>query len=248
MAQLSKQAAKKANNLLDATASDIVANAAAYGIKPEIAQKFAFQCDLIADHVAKKAGVDIKKLASQRKQGLSGDDVFDEGTLGFDPEAIGVEVAGPTEKEPDEPFMDGHFTQQWNRELREKQESGEVSNGGGSPEPQAPAAGVQASLQTGAKLATLFQGITTAATRCVSAQDQQVALLGKHLAAAGLDVLQFQARVLEGKESPARIAALLVAAGHVMPHLAGEVSPAAAQKLARMAGIMAGVAKAPKAV
>jgi len=247
MAQLSKQAAKKANDRLDAAASDIVANAAAYGLKTEVAQKFAFQCDMIADFIAKKAGVDIKKLATQRKQGLTGDDVFDEGTLGFDPEAIGEEVGGPTEQEPDEPYMTDHFTQQWNRELREKQEAGEVSNGAGSPEPQAPAPGVQASVQTGAKLATLFQGISAAATRCASASDPQVSLLGKHLAVAGMDVLQFQARVLEGAESPARVAALMVAAGHVMPHLAGEVTPAAAQKLARMAGIMAGLAKAPKA-
>ena len=245
MGQLSKQAAKKANHLLDAAASDIVANATAYGIKPEIAQKFAFQCDLIADHVAKKAGVDVQKLAAQRKQGLSGDDVFNEGTLGFDPEAIGEEVAGPEEQEPDEPYMNDHFTQQWNRELREKQEAGELP--AGSSEPQAPTPGVQASLATGQKLASLYQEINAAASRCASSKDKGIALLGRHLAATGLDVLQFQARVLEGKESPARVAAIMMAAGHVMPHLAGDVVPAAAGKLARMAGIVASLTKAPKA-
>jgi hypothetical protein len=191
--------------------------------------------------------VDIKKLAEARKLGLSGDDVFDEGTLGFDPEVIGEEVAGPAEKESDESYMNGHFTQQWNRELREKQETGEISDGKGSPEPQAPAAGVQAS-QTGAKLASLFQGINAAAVRCASSQDKGVALLGKYLASTGMNVLQFQARVLEGTESPARVAALMVAADHVMPHLAGEVAPEAAEKLARMTNIMSGLTKAPKAV
>lgn len=238
MAQLSKQAAKKANNLLDAVAGDILKNAAAYGVKPEIAKKFAFQCDLLADHIAKRAGVDIAKLATQRKQGLSGDDVFNEGTLGFDPEEIGEEVGGPMEQEPDEPYMNDHFTQQWNRELREKQEAGEVSDGNGSPEVQAPKPGVQASLETGSKLANLYMQINSAATRCASSKDAGVKLLGKHLASAGLGVLQFQARVLEGSESSERVAALMTAAGHVVPHLAGEVSPPAAEKLARMTTIL----------
>lgn len=245
MARLTKQAAKKANHILDAAAADILTNAAAYGIKASIAQKFAFQCDLLADHVAKRAGVDIAKLADQRKQGLSGDDVFDEGTLGFDPEEIGEEVAGPDEQDNDEPYMDDHFTQQWNRELREKQEGGEVSDGEGSPEVQSPTPGVQASLATGSKLAGLYMDINAAATRCASSKDASVKLLGKHLASAGLGVLQFQTRVLEGSESKARVAALITAAGHVLPHLAGEVSPAAAGKLARMASIMVGLTKAP---
>lgn len=244
MDRLTKQAAKKANHLLDAAASDIVANAAAYGIKPDIAQKFAYQCDLLADHIAKRAGVDVQKLAVQRKQGLSGDDVFDEGTLGFDPEEIGEEVGGPAEREPDEPYMNDHFTQQWNRELREKQEAGEVSDGNGSPEPQKPSPGVQASLQTGTKLANLYMQINAAATRCASAEDAGVKLLGQHLASAGLGVLQFQTRVLEGSESKERVSALMSAADHVLPHLAGDVTPAAAEKLARMTNILAGLAKA----
>ena len=243
MAQLNKQAAQKVGDLLDTVASVITKNAAAFGIKADVAEKFAFQCDLIADHVAKRAGVDITKLASQRKQGLSGDDVFNEGTLGFDPEGIGEEVAGPAEQDSDEAYMNKHFTQQWNRELREKQEAGEVSDGSGSPEVQAPQPGIQASLQVGSKLASLYMDINSAATRCASAKDKGVNVLGQRLASAGLGVLQFQARVLEGKESGARVAALMTAASHVVPHLAGDVSPAAAEKLARMTGILANLTK-----
>lgn len=239
MAQLSKQVAKRANQVLDDAASDVLKNAADYGIKPEIAKKFAFQCDLIADHVAKRAGVDVMKLAAQRKQGLTGDDVFDEGTKGFDPEEIGVEVSGPEEQDADETYMTDKFTQQWNRELREKQEAGELPNG--SPEPQAPQPGIQASLQTGSKLARLYMDINTAATRCASSKEAAVTLLGKHLATAGLGVLQFQTRVLEGSESKERIAALIAAAGHVLPHLAGDVQPVAAEKLARMVHILDGL-------
>lgn len=243
MARLNKLAAKRANNLLDAAASDILKNAAAYGLKPEIAKKFAYQCDLLSDHVAKRAGVNIAKLANQRKQGLSGDDVFNESTLGFNPEEIGEEVAGPDEQESDESYMNGHFTQQWNRELREKQEAGEVSDGRGSDQPQSPSPGVQASLQTGSKLASLFMRINAAAGRCASSKDAGVRLLGQRLASAGLGVLQFQTRVLEGSESSNRVAALMTAAGHVVPHLAGDVSPAAAEKLARMASILVGLTK-----
>jgi hypothetical protein len=247
MAHLNKQVAKRANQILDAVAGDILKNAALYGVKPEIAQKFAFQCDLLADHIAKRAGVDLKKLAAQRKQGLSGDDVFNEGTLGFNPEEIGEEVGGPVEQEPDEPYMGDHFTQQWNRELREKQEAGEVSGGNGSPEMQTPKPGVQANLDVGSKLASLYMDINSAAGRCASAKDPGVKLLGKHLASAGLGVLQFQARVLEGSESKERVASVLSAAGHVIPHLAGEVSPAAAEKLARMTSILTKLAQSKAA-
>jgi hypothetical protein len=246
MAQVTKQAAQKVGNLLDMAASIITKNADAYGLKAEIAQKFAFQCDLLADHIAKRAGVDVTKLASQRKQGLSGDDVFNEGTLGFDPEEIGEEVAGPEEKESDEPYMNSHFTQQWNRELREKQESGELP--GGSPEAQAPKPGVQAALQAGTKLAAIYMDINTAGVRCASSKDPNVKLLGQHLATTAHGVLQFQARVMEGKESTERVAAIVTAAGHLVPHLASDVTPQAAEKLARMASIMGGLTKlSPKA-
>ena len=243
MARIDKQAAKKANNLPDVVATDIISNAAAYGIKPAIAQKFAYQCDMLSDHIAKKAGVDIAKLAEARKLGLSGDDVFDEGILGFDPEEIGEEVAGPDEQEPDEGYMDDHFTQQWNRELREKQQAGEVSDGKGSPEPQSPAPGVQASMATGSKLANLYLSIHAAATKFAASKDPSLQMLGSRLAAAGLDVLQFQTRVLEGRESNVRAAAVMSASSHIVPHLAGDVTASTAEKLARMTMILANLTK-----
>ena len=236
MAQLSKQAAKKANHVLDAAASVITANAAAFGIKPEIAEKFAFQCDLIADHIAKQAGVDLTKLAAQRKQGLTGDDVFDEGLLGYDPEEIGEEVKGPEEHDADESYMSDKFTQQWNRELREKQEGGDLGDTP-SPEPQTPRPGVQAS-----KLASISSGISQAAVRCASAKNAGMQNLSRYLIAAGDSVLQFQARALEGKESAERVETVLTAAGHVLPHLAS-ISPDNASKVAQMASILSGLAQ-----
>lgn len=235
--KLNKQAALGAGNTLDKAADMVQLLAKAGHLKPEIAEKFAYQCDLLSDHFAKSAGIDIQKIA------LSGDDVFDEGTLGMDPEEIGEEVGGPLEKESDEPYMDGHFSQQENRELREKEEAGELSNGSGSPERQTPKPGVQAALAHGQKLAALYLDIHNASRRCASSQHEAVKGLGDKLAAAGIEVLGFQSRLLEGTESSERMAALTTAAGHVLPHLANDVPPAAAEKLARMVGLFTGIAK-----
>jgi len=240
--KLSKQAARNAGDTLDKAADLITKGAAAFGIKPEIAKKFAMQCDLLSDHIAKSAGADIAKLADQRKQGLTGDDVFDEGAhIGEDPEIIGEEKSGPKEQETDEPYMAGHFSQQENRELREKQEAGELPTG--SPDRQTPHAGIQASLETGKRLASLYLDINNAASKLAASEHPAVKGLGTKLASAGLDVLQFQTRVLEGSESEERVAALTRAAGHVLPHLAGDVPVIAAEKLGRMTDIFAGLAK-----
>ena len=242
---LNKSAAKAANQLLDTVASDITKNAEMYGIKPEIAQKFAFQCDLMADHIAKRAGVDVAKLAEQVKQGLSGEALFHEGS--FDPEEVGSETSGPEEKDSDESFMDAQFTQQWNRELREKQQSGELSNGSGSPEVQAPTPGVQASIDHGAKLAKLCLGLQAASGRCASSTDAGVQLLGQHLASAGSRVLEFQARALSAGEKPERVASVVSAADLILPHVASDVSPEDAAKVAQMVSTLAGLTQAPKA-
>jgi len=45
---------------------------------------------------------------------------------GFDANAIGDEHSGPYKQEPDESYMSGEFTQQENKELREKQEAGQI--------------------------------------------------------------------------------------------------------------------------
>lgn len=240
--KLDKKAALVAGNIFD-QAADMASRLASMGVlKPEIAQKYAYQCDLLSDHAAKTAGIDVAKLAASRKQALSGDDVFDEGKLiGEDPEQIGEEKSGPKEQEGDESYMSGHFSQQENRELREKQEASELPGGS---ERQTAKPGVQAALENGKRLAALYLDINNAATRCASSKDAGVKGLGDKLAAAGLDVLGFQTRLLEGTESSERLAALTQAAAHVLPHLAADVPPVAATKLARMTDIFAGIAKA----
>jgi hypothetical protein len=228
--KLTKQAALEAGDIFDKAAQTALAISKAAGIKPEIAEKFAYQCDLLSDHAAKVAGIDITKLASERT------------AVSENPEQIGEEKSGPKEQEGDESYMGGHFSQQENRELREKQEAGELPTG--SPERQTPRPGVQAALANGQKLAALYLDINGAASRCASSDHAAVKTLGEKLAAAGLDVLSFQTRMLEGSENDERLASLTRGAAHVMPHLAGDVPPAAAEKLARMTEIFAGLAKA----
>ncbi len=242
--QLDKKAALGAGNLYDRTADMTMALAKAGHLKPEIARKFAYQCDLLSDHFAKAAGIDITKMAASRKQALDGDDVFNESTLGFNPEEIGEETAGPNEQETDEAYMDDHFSQQENRELRETVEDNDLGPDKTKDERQTPKPGVQAALAQGQKLAALYLDINQAATRCAASKDAGVQALGTKLASAGLDVLQFQTRLLEGSENGDRLTALTKAAAHVMPHLANDVPPAAAEKLARMVGIFSGLAKA----
>ena len=231
MADITKQAAEHTGNTLDAAADLVTKYAVAAGISPLIAEKFAYQCDILSDHMAKVAGIDITKLASER-------------TADEDPAQIGEEKSGPKEQGGDDSYMNGEFTQQENRELREKVEGNELGPDKISPEPQAPHAGVQAALANGTKLAALFLDINKAATRCASSDHQAVHGLGVKLAAAGIDVLGFQTRLLEGSESDERVSMVTRAAAHVLPHLAADVPVAAADKLARMVDIFAGVAKA----
>jgi len=241
--QITKQAALADGEILDAAASMVIAKAASYGITPEIAQKFALQCDMLSDRFAKHAGINLAVLAAQRKQGLTGDDVFDEGKfIGEDPEQIGEEKSGPKEQEADESYMSGHFSQQENRELRESQEGGELGPDKIKPERQTPKPGIQAALANGTKLAALYLDINKAATKCAASDHEGTKALGTKLANAGLNVLQFQARLLQGSESEDRVASLAVAAAHVLPHFAGDVPPAAVEKLGQMTDIFAKLA------
>jgi len=231
MARITMQAAEHTGNALDAAADLVAKNAASAGIDPKIAGKFAYQCDLLSDYMAKAAGINLAKLAASR--------MADE-----DPSQIGEEKSGPKEQEGDEPFMSHEFTQQENRELREKVQNKELGSDRISPEQQTPRPGVQAALANGTKLAALFLDVNSAATRCASSDNEDVKALGKKLAAAGISVLAFQTRLLEGSESHERIAMVTRAAAHVLPHVAKDVPVAAAGKLARMVDIFAGVTSA----
>ena len=103
----------------------------ALGIPQHIAMDYAKRTDMVSDAIERAAGIDRSAAASNG---------------GWDPEQIGEEVGGPQVQDPDEPYMKGEFTQQENRELRERQEAGDMGPDRTVEEPQAPTPGVQASF------------------------------------------------------------------------------------------------------
>lgn len=134
MSRLSKQAAQKITGDLDRLASLFQNEHERLGVSTKVATDFAYRCDLLSNHLEKQAlteydPVDETKIAPHN----------------FDPEEIGEEDAGPLVQEPEEGYMKGEYTQQENRELRERQEAGDL---GMKPvlEEQTPTPGKQASL------------------------------------------------------------------------------------------------------
>ena len=75
-------------------------------------------------------------------------------TAEFDPNEIGELKDGPLEDEPDEPFMDGEFTQQEFQELGDKQEAGVLSDGQAETEP----ARMASETKTAAKRRAALEG------------------------------------------------------------------------------------------
>jgi hypothetical protein len=134
MATLTSQGAKQVTTTLDRIANLFDKEAQSLGIPAHVASDFAYRCDLLSDYVEKHAGGERTALDEL--------DVVKED--GFDPDDIGREVAGPSEGDGDESsYMDGHFTQQSHRELREEQEEGDLA--APSHEPQSAEPGKQAS-------------------------------------------------------------------------------------------------------
>jgi len=183
MTEMTKKGAQVVTNDLDRVATLFQQDWTTLGIPQKLAVDFAYRCDLLSDAIEKRAGV--PKTAAPD----------------FNPEEIGKEKAGPLEDEPDEAFMKGEFTQQENRELRERYQDGDL---GITPnlDPQAPASGKQGFEQVGrdslsSRLAALCTRVQGHATRCGSSDP---ALAGRmfRLASALLDV---QRDVLTGKTS-----------------------------------------------
>ena len=134
MPNISKKGALQVTTDLDRIANLVSTEWQALGLPEKVAHDFAHRCDQIGDRVERTAGV---------QRNASGEVVAD-----FNPTDIGEEVKGPMEADSDESkYMGGEFSQQENRELREKQEGGDVSPSGTSLEPQPPKSGVQASIR-----------------------------------------------------------------------------------------------------
>lgn len=147
MATITKQGARQVTQTLDRIANLFQTEAKTLGVNPRIANDFALRCDLLSDHIEKRAGTRAASYEEgDNETGLSVEPPpFD----GFDANNIGDEKAGPLEMvDSDEPWMQGEFTQQELRELRGLQQDGDL--GPVVLGPRAPMPAKQASAKTAA--------------------------------------------------------------------------------------------------
>ena len=101
----SVQGARRVTANLDNIASLFENHAASLGIPAKVAADFAQRCDLLSDAI------------ERRVAGF------------YNPAQIGETVPGPLEMDPNNPFMNGEFTQQKFTELASKQMSGSLGSG-----------------------------------------------------------------------------------------------------------------------
>lgn len=128
MARISKKGATSVTRDLDRLANLVETDFETLGVSPKFATAFVYSCDLLSDAIDKTAGIERS-----------------EKTASFDAAQIGVEKAGPLVKDADEGYLGIEFTQQENRELRNKTQAGLPSVGQSDPEPRSPTPGKQAS-------------------------------------------------------------------------------------------------------
>lgn len=224
---MTKKGAKSVSVALDRLATLVQQEYKTLGLPEKIAMDFAYRCDLISDTVERTAGLERRALTEL--------DVNKE--KGFDPEAIGEEQSGPVEAiDSDEPFMKGEFTQQENRELRERIQDGDL---GMTPnfEEQSPQAGKQA-----ADFAAIGKKAVDArlATACGKLQNAVMHLGGKgdlpkavaKLAHAVMDV---QMGIQTGTVSPYQADQTLQAVAAILPHLASVKDVAKVAKMVALA-------------
>lgn len=129
MARLTRQGARNLTAALDNIAQVVQHRAAMLGLDKRTATDFAYRCDLLSDAIERTASANFPL---SRQAGEKGNDdegmSVEHGEGGFDPNLIGDEVPGPLEiiEPPNEPWMDGHFTQEKYHVLGELQEAGEL--------------------------------------------------------------------------------------------------------------------------
>lgn len=131
MARLTRQGARNLTAALDNIAQVVQNRAALLGLDKRTATDFAYRCDLLSDAIERTASANFPLKNAADAHGKGSDDEgmsVEHGEGGFDPNLIGDEVPGPLEiiEPPNEPWMDGHFTQEKYHVLGELQEAGEL--------------------------------------------------------------------------------------------------------------------------
>lgn len=208
MPKMTKKGARSVTAMLDRMATLFQTEWKVLGIPQHIAADMAYRSDLLSDTIEKAAGLSRKALSE-----------FDPvKESGFDPETVGEEQSGAIETvEAAEPFMAGEFTQQENRELRERVESGDLGPDRTVDEPQAPQAGKQAFEKMGRQMVAKTIGTSLTAVQGAVVSAPRLAAQLRKLAHALMDV---QTGVLAGSVSADQADRAVKAVNLVLPHLA----------------------------
>lgn len=103
----SQKGAFRVAQALDNLASLVQHHGASLGLPAKVAADFALRCDMVSDHLDKGFGL--------RTAGY------------YNPAQIGEGVPGPLISDANNPFMNGHFTQEKFTQLAEKQMSGALA-------------------------------------------------------------------------------------------------------------------------
>lgn len=132
MARMTKKGARRVTADLDRIAGLLQEEWRSLGIPRHIAFDYAKRTDMISDAVERTAQINHEAAASNS---------------GWDPEDIGEEKSGPLVMDSDEDFMGQEFSQQENRELRERVQNHELGPDRTTFDPRTPSPGVQASFR-----------------------------------------------------------------------------------------------------
>lgn len=140
---LSKQGALQVTHDLDRLATLFQSEHETLGVEARLARDFAKRCDILSDHLEKKAGIErdadgsikdeaLAKFASELSKKAEMDpkeNYTEEKVQGweFDPADIGEEQADAILRNSDEPYMDV-FRQDEFDQLRQVQQDGMFSN------------------------------------------------------------------------------------------------------------------------
>ena len=235
--KLTKKGAMSVTAALDRLASLFQSEFKTLKVPAHIASDFAYRCDLLSDHIEEMSGVKTALDGAPKAKvnyPVTGDT--------FDAEVIGEEQGGPAEGDSDEPYMKGEFTQQENRELRERQEAGDLGMSA-NPEPQAPQAGKQATYETiGRREAANRIGILGGQIQKMAVKTARNTGLSKRLARLASILMRVQVGVLSGKVAASNVQQILKALNHLVPH-AMNVSNATAPKVAHMVDLTIQITK-----
>jgi hypothetical protein len=116
MPKMTKKGALQVVNTLDRIASLMQEDWESLGVPQRVANDMAYRCDLMSDHIEKMAGLQ-PSVPNQ----------------GFDPSSIAEQEASALEFDADEPYTRDNFRNTEKRQLREKQEAGELPEADQTP-------------------------------------------------------------------------------------------------------------------